>query len=295
MKIPVKRLHNDFSLPVYGFGANKIGISMARDRISEDNADINIIKKAIESGITHFDTAESYVEGFSEIIIGRAIKGYKREDLLIATKISPLNLSYRKLTNAVKGSLKRLDTDYIDLYMIHFPNENISIAETMEAMDHLIEDNIIRYIGVSNFSLEQFKEAQKHTVNKIVVNQVPYSLINRKFGQNGFIDYAKENDVMVSCWWPLEYGRLTNRGIDILDRMCVKYDKTPSQIAINWLISQKNIVTMSGTRNIDHLKENLGSLGWHLEIGDINLLDKDFPIKENTSIAEDHWMRVLGS
>lgn len=284
MKIPIKTINNDFSLPVYGFGAN---------RSSGSDSDVDVIRKTIEYGITHFDTAESYAGGSSEITIGKAIKGYKREDLIIATKVSPVNLKYNELLKAARNSLKRLDTDYIDLYMIHFPNENTPISETMKAMDQLLEDNIIRYIGVSNFNIEQFKEAQKYSENKIVINQVPYSLINRKFQLNGFLDYANKNDIMVSCWWPLEYGRLAYKGIGLLDKVCTKYNKTPAQVAINWLISQKNMVTMAGTQNIDHLKENLGSFGWHLEKEDIDLLNKSFPIKENTSIAEDYWNSVL--
>ena len=289
MYIPIKTLNKGFSLPVYGFGAVRSGKS------NSDNININTIRKAIESGVTHFDTAESYVEGSSERIIGKAIKGYKREDLIIATKVSPFNLKFDKLIDAARGSLKRLDTDYIDLYMIHFPNKSITISETMEAMVQLLEDNIIRYIGVSNFNIEQFEKAQKQITNKIVINQIPYSLINRKFQLNGFIDYAIKNDIMVSCWWPLENGRLANKSIDLLKRVCSKYNKTPSQVAINWLISQKNLVTISGTQNIGHLKENLGSFGWNLEKEDINLLNKDFPIKENTSIAEDYWLSVLES
>jgi diketogulonate reductase-like aldo/keto reductase len=136
-------------------------------------------------------------------------------------------------------------------------------------------------------------EAQSNCENTIVLNQVPFSLINRRFQDNGFIDYAMANDIMVCCWWPLESGRLTDRGIGILDRMCDKYDRTPSQIALNWLISQKSIAAISVTRDMEHLEESLGSLGWQLDEEDIRLLDRDFPIKENSSIAEDSWSRVL--
>jgi aryl-alcohol dehydrogenase-like predicted oxidoreductase len=244
-------------------------------------------------GITHIDTAETYAQGYSEILVGRAIKGYDRSKLVIATKVSPVNLHYNDVIIAARGSLKRLDTDYLDLYMIHYPNFKIPIAETMEAMDYLVEEGLVKYIGVSNFNLWQFKEAQRYTKNKIICNQIPYSLINRKFQANGFIDYAKKNEVMIIAWRPIEGGMLSKKGIELLDKMCLSYKKTPSQIAINWLIIQKNVVTIPGSRKIEHLKENLDSVEWQLTPEDMKILDDDFPQKDFTSIADYYWHEIL--
>ena len=293
MEIPVKKLKSGFKLPIFGFGAYRIGGILVHDPGIDDEKEISVIKEALNLGITHIDTAEMYAQGYSEILVGRAIKGYERSKLVIATKVSPMNLNYDNVISAAKGSLDRLGTSYLDLYMIHYPNFKIPISETMEAMDYLVEEGLIRYIGVSNFSLQQFKEAERYTKNKIICNQIPYSLIKRKFQADGFIDYAKENDVMIIAWRPIEGGVLSKKGIELLDKICLSYKKTPSQIAINWLISQKNVVTIPGSRKLEHLKENLGSVGWQLTPEDIKMLDDDFPQKDFSSIADDYWNEVL--
>jgi diketogulonate reductase-like aldo/keto reductase len=293
MKIPVKKLKNGFEIPVFGIGAYRMGGDTTHDTSNDDQRDISAIKKAIDMGITHIDTAEMYGGGHSEKIVGKAIKGYDRSSLIIATKVSPMSLHYGDVIAAAKNSLKRLDTDYIDLYLIHYPNFKIPIKETMETMDYLLEKNIIRYIGVSNFNIEQFKKAQSCTRNKIVVNQIPYSLKNRMAQKDGFLNYAQTHDVMVAAWRPIEGGMLSKNKVHIVDNICKKYNKTPIQIAINWLISQDNVVTIPGSRNIKHLEENLGSLGWQLNQEDFRMLDEKFPEKEYFSLADDYWLKQL--
>ena len=293
MKIPVKKLKNGFEIPVFGIGAYRMGGDTTHDTSNDDQRDISAIKKAIDMGITHIDTAEMYGGGHSEKIVGKAIKGYDRSSLIIATKVSPMSLHYGDVIAAAKNSLKRLDTDYIDLYLIHYPNFKIPIKETMETMDYLLEKNIIRYIGVSNFNIEQFKKAQSCTRNKIVVNQIPYSLKNRMAQKNGFLNYAQTHDVMVAAWRPIEGGMLSKNKVHIVDNICKKYNKTLSQVAINWLISQDNVVTIPGSRNIKHLEENLGSLGWQLNQEDFRMLDEKFPEKEYFSLADDYWLKQL--
>ena len=291
MKIPVKKLKNGFEVPVLGIGAYRMGGSTIHDINNDDQRDISTIKKAIDMGITHIDTAEMYGGGHNERIVGEAIKGYDRSSLVIATKVSPMSLHYGDVIAAAKNSLKRLGTDYIDIYLIHYPNFKIPIRETMEAMDYLLEKNIIKYIGVSNFNMEQFKKAQSCTRNKIVVNQIPYSLKNRMAQKDGFLNYAQTHDVMVAAWRPIEGGMLSKNKVRIVDDICKKYNKTPSQVAINWLISQDNVVTIPGSRNIKHLEENLGALGWQLSQEDFRMLDEKFPEKEYSSLADDYWLK----
>ncbi len=293
MKIPVKKLKNGFEVPVLGIGAYRMGGSTIHDINNDDQRDISTIKKAIDMGITHIDTAEMYGGGHNERIVGEAIKGYDRSSLVIATKVSPMSLHYGDVIAAAKNSLKRLGTDYIDIYLIHYPNFKIPIRETMEAMDYLLEKNIIKYIGVSNFNMEQFKKAQSCTRNKIVVNQIPYSLKNRMAQKDGFLNYAQTHDVMVAAWRPIEGGMLSKNKVRIVDDICKKYNKTPSQVAINWLISQDNVVTIPGSRNIKHLEENLGALGWQLSQEDFRMLDEKFPEKEYSSLADDYWLKQL--
>jgi len=277
MQIKTKKLKNGFELPVFGFGTWAVGGRETRDPHNDDKADINAIKTAIELGITHIDTAEMYAAGHAEELVAEAIKGFDRSNLIIVTKVLPEHLHYNDLINSAMKSLKRLGTDYIDIYLIHSPNPSIDIKETMEAMDHLVEKGHIRNIGVSNFDVGEFIVAQENTSNKIVCNQVYYNLMHRESVEDGSLQYAQKNDVMIVAWRPVEKGLFSRSKFDILEKLKEKYGKTGSQIAINWLISQENVVTISKTRNIDHLKENLGALDWKMESSDIDLLTKHFP------------------
>lgn len=290
MIIPSKKLKCGFELPVFGFGTWQMGGRETRDPNNDDKADIFAIKSAIEIGLTHIDTAAWYAEGHTEKLVGEAIKGFDRSKLIITTKVAPMNLHYNDVINSAKESLKRLGTDYIDVYVIHNPNPYISIKETMEAFDYLVEKQYINYIGLSNFNISQFKEAQRYSSNKIVCNHLHYNLKHRGPLLDGTIKYCQDNDVMIVAWRPVQKGVFTKEKIDILENLCRKYGKTVNQIAINWLICQENVVTISKTRNIDHLKENLGAIGWSLEKEDVKLLMDNFPgiveTVENITLAK---------
>src|SRR4030042_6492221 len=171
MHIEKKKLKSGFELPVFGFGTWAVGGRETRDPRNDDKADVHAIKTAIELGITHIDTAEMYAAGHAEELVGEAIKSFDRSKLMIVSKVLPEHLRYDDLINSAMKSLKRLKTDYIDIYLIHSPNPSIDIRETMDAMDHLVEKGYTRNIGVSNFNVEEFIEAQENTANKIVCNQ----------------------------------------------------------------------------------------------------------------------------
>lgn len=281
MKIPTKKLKNGFELPVLGLGTWRIGGERERNTLN-DEKDIQAIKDAINLGLKHIDTAELYGAGHSEELIAEAIKDFDRKEIFITSKVHPKNLRYNDLINAAKKSLERLKTGYIDLYLVHSANPNIPIQETMQAMDFLVEKGLVKHIGVSNFSVEQLKEAQKYAKNKIVVNQIEYSLIVRNTGkitekmESEIIPFCQKNDILIVAWRPLMKGLLTKPGYELLDEMSKKYKKTQAQIALNWLISKKNIVTIVKSSNLEHLKSNLGAIGWNLEKEDLEKLDKGF-------------------
>ncbi|MCK5474330.1 MAG: aldo/keto reductase [Candidatus Aenigmarchaeota archaeon] len=278
-----KRLDNGFSIPALGLGTWLLGGGIEAD-YSKDEKNINAIKEAIKLGYLHIDTAESYGCGHTEELVGLAIKDFNRPDLFITTKVTDIHLRYNKLINSAKASLKRLQTDYIDLYFIHAPNPDIPIKETMEAMDYLVEQKIVKFIGVSNFTVEalkEAKEAQKHSDNKIVANQIEYNLLTRNKGRYGnnhsmesaTIPYCQENDIIIIAERPLERGILL-KPHPVMDKLAEKYNKTKAQIALNWLISKENIATTPMSTNVEHLKENLGAIGWNLSNEDMKLLDE---------------------
>lgn len=278
-----KNLTPDTKIPALGLGTWSIGGGRMRDT-SHDKEYIQAIKTAVELGISHIDTAEMYGKGHAEEVVGEAIKDFNRENLFITTKVLPEHLSYDDVIAAARRSLQRLKTRYIDLYLIHIPNPQIPLQETMKAFDFLHDKELIKFIGVSNFTVKQLQEAQKCTQNPIVTNQIEYSLLVRNRGneylsdmESTVIPYCREKDIIVTAYRPLARGKLTQSGFKVLDQVAEKYNKTRAQIAINWLISKENIIAIAKTTNIQHLKENLGALGWRLAQEDVHRLDNQFP------------------
>ncbi|SRR5260221_8061901 len=282
MTIPVKRLLNGFEMPIFGLGTWQMGGRKNHNLQNNDEADILAIRQAIKEGITHIDSAESYANGYTEELVGRAIQGYARSSLFIASKVKPENLHYNDVLTAAMKSLKRLQVEYLDLYYIHQPNPEIDIKETMQAMDYLKAQGYIKNIAVSNFTQSRLEEAQAATQNTIVANQLHFNLIYREPERKGLVEYCQSHDIMLVAWRPLQKG-LILQGNTLLQDICTKYDKTPSQIAINWLISQKNVVTLSKMGSQEHLEENLGALGWEMTKDDREKLDKEFPGQQDIS------------
>ncbi len=278
MKIPTKKLNNGFELPVYGMGLARVGGAYERDT-SQDEEWLKAIQDATDNGVTHFDTAEAYGAGHSEELLGQAIKSTDRKKLTIASKVSAWNQSYDGVRKSCEESLKRLDTDYIDLYMLHaFPEKGKPITEAMRAMTELVDQGLIKHIGVSNLTVPRFKAAQDATPHKIVCNQLHYNVQFREAEHRGILEYSQANDVFVVAWKPIQRGELPKA--NILEKMAQKYGKTWRQVAINWLVSQEHVVTISKTTAVSHLQENLGALDWTMETEDIERIRKEFPGQE---------------
>ncbi len=276
-------INNNVQFPLLGIGTWKIGGRLERSS-AHDKEEIEAIKNAIQLGMIHIDTAELYGNGHAEELVAAAIKLSKiaRKKLFITSKVMSQHLHHNDVISACKKSLDRLQTDYIDLYLIHFPNQDISIIETMHAMDELVDQNLVRFIGVSNFSVADLKEAQKFSKHKIVANQIEYSLIARDAGlytknmESEIIPYCQQHGVLVISWRTLAYGLLAKHGrFPVLDQIAEKYKKTHGQIALNWCIS-KNIAVIPKATSLAHIEENLGALGWRLSEKDIDALEVGF-------------------
>lgn len=273
MQIPTKKLINGFSIPVFGIGTWEMGGRYQHNLRNDDAKDIASIEAALDLGVTHIDTAEMYAKGYSERLVAKAISGYDRSKLFLVSKVWPEWVKSRgDVIKACHKSLKRLETSYLDLYLIHYDELPMPLQEFMSAMDELVGEGSIRNIGVSNFSKERQAEAQSYTKNKIVTNQVHYNLLVREAEESGLLAYCQTNDILLTAWRPVEKGMLTKADTGTMQKLCGKYSKTPAQIAINWLISQANVVTIAKSSNIDHLKENLGGVGWQMDPEDIERL-----------------------
>ncbi len=272
-----KILKNGFSIAELGMGTWPMGGYRVHNENNDDQKNIDAIRYAIEQGVTHFDTAEMYASGYAEEILGRVICESNRSDLFIASKASRTSLDEDgDIVGACKKSLARVGIEYFDLYYLHWRNLEADIEKQMKQMEQLYDEGFIKNIGVSNFSTESLKEAQLKCKYPIVTNQVHYNLIYREPEKVNLLKYCQENDVMLIAWRPIELGKLSNTGNPLMLDMADKYKKTHAQIAINWLVSQKNVVTLFGSSNKEHITENLGGVGWDMNNEDIKNMQKNY-------------------
>lgn len=259
----------DLSIPVLGMGTWGNGFRPG----ASFSKSVEALKKGLDLGMTLIDTSESYGSGFSEKVVGQAIKG-RRESVFIATKVSTNNFSYDNVLKAANKSLARLETDVIDLYQIHFHDSSVPVKETIKAMEHLVNTGKIRSIGVSNFSVEQTREAQNAlSKNELASNQMEYSILNRKI-EFDVLPYCQQQKITLIAYTPLASGNILKARIsERLNEIGNRIRKTPIQVALNWLLSKPGVITIPKAAQIDHIEENAGAVGWTLSNQDINLLN----------------------
>jgi len=255
-----------------------IGGELTRDD-SKAKEQFEAISLGVELGMTLLDTAEVYGGGLSEEIVGKVAKG-KRDSIFISTKFSPENSTYHEVIKAADRSLLRLKTDYIDLYQPHWPNPNVPIEETIKALKELQDKGKILNIGVSNFSLKEMIKAQTYLPNQnFFSNQVEYNLFDR-YIENEILPYCKENSSYIMAYSPLNKGRSSKIDIkaEILATIARKYERTSSQVALNWLISQGSVIVIPKSTNLMHIKENAAANNFRLGAEDVKILSKVFSV-----------------
>ena len=236
--------------------------------------DVTALQKGLAEGATFIDTAEIYG---TEEIVGKAVRGI-REQVFLATKVAPRHFRRGDLIAAAESSLRRLNTEYIDLYQLHWPNSRVPIEESVGALEDLVDSGKIRFIGVSNFSLEELRAAQAATTrHKIVSNQVRYSLIDRTV-ERELLRYCEQNNITVIAYSPLGTSFQQIRACDpnaVLAEVAVKAHKTEAQVALNWLIAKNNVVAIPQSSHASHVVENCGASGWRLSHSEYDRLEEE--------------------
>ena len=250
-----------------GFGSHE---SFDSDNVQER---VTALRCGIDAGLTFIDTAELYGGGFAEEIVGNVIAGI-RDKIFLGSKFNPKKQEVGSVINSLENSLRRLKTDYIDLYQIHWPNPSIPIDTIMQSLDKLISTGKIRFVGVSNFSLSDFKSAQAFLNRKIVSNQIEYNLLDRS-PEGIFLAYCISQKVTLLAYSPLNQGRLffDSEQEAVLSSLAQKYEKTIAQIVLRWLIEHTPVVAVTKTRNIEHIKENAASAEFDMEAEDLALIN----------------------
>jgi len=257
-------------VPVLGQGTWGLGGGMRPDP-SRDEIARQAIRDAIEFGYTHIDTAEMYGDGHTEELVGDVIADYRRQDLFITSKVWRITNDPDQTRQALHGSLARLNTDYLDLYLIHRPNMGAPLEAAFEALNEAVEGGIVRHIGVSNFNLEQLKRAQAVADTPIVTNQVPYNLKRRTYVVNGVLEYCQDYDILLTAYSPIDRGHLIDD--PTLNWIAGRYNATPAQIALNWLVRQPYVIAIPMSTQRAHLEENLGALELELSEEDVERLN----------------------
>jgi diketogulonate reductase-like aldo/keto reductase len=237
------------------------------------------LRRGIELGAFLIDTAEMYR---TEDVVGQAVKGI-RDQVFIATKVSGSHLRHDDVLRAADASLHELETNSIDLYQVHWPNSSVPIKETMQAMATLVDRKQVKYIGVSNFSARELREAQAALRNyPIVSNQVLYNLNNREI-ERELLPYCQKHNVTIIAYTPLDDGRLVvksrwrrSQGMNVLAEIAAQTHKTLAQVALNWCLSRSNVIAIPKSDSVARTEENCRASGWRLTPAQVTRLDEAF-------------------
>ena len=314
------------------FGAMTFGqgilVGELKTNIDQDTAD-QMVAMSLDTGINFFDTADMYTGGESEIMLGKALKG-KRHDAVIATKcgfrsgdaITSCGLSYRYILAAVEASLKRLNTDYIDLYLLHIPDPITPLDETARALDDIVKKGQVRYVGFCNYPAWQAQKLldiqEAYGLARFVTSQMYYSLLGRDL-EHEFSSFLLDNGLGLMVWSPLASGFLTGKYtsenpapegsrrskfdfppvdrdtgyavVKKLGEIGEKMGATIPQVAIAWVLSKPFVSSaIIGANNIRQLEDNLGAADLKLEQEDIDIFDDLSAIP----IPYPQWMQPMG-
>ncbi len=322
-------------VPELCFGAGTFGAGdeffKAWGETTQDEAR-KLIDICMEAGVNFFDTADIYSNGASETMLGKALSHLKREDILISTKATfrfgsgpnDVGSSRYHLTQALEGSLKRLNIDYVDVYHLHAFDATTPVEETLNTLDKFVREGKVRYIACSNFSgwhlMKSLSVSERYGWARYVGHQVYYSLVGRDYEWE-LMPLAVDQGLGALVWSPLGWGRLTGkirRGqplpetsrlktqsvvdagprpneeylykvVDALDEVAKETGKSIPQIALNWLLRRPTISTLIiGARNEEQLRANLASTGWKLTPEQIATLDE----ASKTDLAYPYWHQV---
>lgn len=234
------------NIPVLGLGTWQ---STGQDCVA-------VVKKALEMGYEHIDTAQAYG---NEKEVGQGIKqsGVARDKFFLTTKIFPDDMKFQpeKLVEAAKRSLEDLDTDYVDLLLLHWPDDRVPLSETIPALCELQKQGLTRHIGVSNFNIADIIEAEKYADVPIVVNQVEFHPFIK---QNTLQTFLNNHHILLEAYSPLARGDVFDN--DIIKEIADKHNVTPAQISLAWILSDKHRVAIPKTSNPDHLQGNLDAI-----------------------------------
>lgn len=278
---------NNTPISAIGFGT---GFHLPKNENGSSLEDT--IRTSLDNGVNFIDTAPVYGDGMSEIMLGEILQKVDRNKVFLASKVSPKDTSYLGTIKSAEDSLRRLKTDVIDLFQVHWPNPNVPLEETMRGMEKLIEQGKIKHIGVSNFLMSEVKAAMNGlSNNKLSTIQTEYNLFERSV-ENDVIPFCDKNDILLIAYSPLAQGNLVNGKDqrDLLLKISNKYEKTTGQVVLNWLCYREQVIVIPNTSKKHRALENSKSLDFELSENDYNLMSS--VMKTPTSLIDPKQIRV---
>ncbi len=255
-------------LPALGMGTWMMGEVPSRRR-----AEVAALRLGLDLGLSLVDTAEMYADGRAEEIVGEAMAG-RRDEVFLVSKVLPHNASLEGTLAAARRSLRRLGTDHLDLYLLHWPGPH-PLEQTLEAFQRLRRDGLIRHYGLSNFDADEMAAAAALPGGEgIAANQILYNLERRGPEQRLIPDCAARG-VAVMAYSPLEQGRLPRTGA--LDEVARRHGVTPAQAALAWVLRLEGVVAIPKAADPQHVRDNAAAAGLRLDAADLARLDAAFP------------------
>lgn len=261
-------------MPQLGMGTWNMGEN-PKTRFEE----IRALRHGIQEGMTLLDTAEMYGEGLSEELISEVLKGLRREDLFLVSKFYPHHGKKEALKRSCKNSLKRLGTAYLDLYLLHWRG-SVPLAETVEGLEELKAEGLIRNWGVSNFDVEDLEELlQVPQGENCRVNQVLYHLGSRGI-ERDLLPYAQAQGILTMAYCPMAHDAASRKritGSPLVKEMARRLEKTPEQLMLAFLLAQKNLCVIPKASTLEHVNQNAQMLSFTLSMEDLAALSAAFP------------------
>jgi diketogulonate reductase-like aldo/keto reductase len=237
------------------------------------------LRRGVELGMVHIDTAEMYGDGGSERLVGEAIRGLPREQLFLVSKVLPSNATYDGTIRACEAALRRMQVDYLDCYLLHWRG-SVPLRETMRALERLVADGKIRALGVSNFEVDDLEEAAAALESEpIACNQVLYHLGERTV-ETHELPYCREHGIAVVAYTPFGRGDWADHaGAHVLERVGRKHGATPRQVILAFLTRDRDVFAIPKAATVAHVEENAGAGDLRLDDEDVAAIDAAFPVK----------------
>ena len=267
------KLSSGHSMPLLGLGTWQLTGDTCTDAV----------RKALKMGYRHIDTAEIY-GNHREVAAG--IRDFDREKIFLTSKVWSSDLAEDSVVAACRRALSQLDTDYLDLYLIHWPNEKFPIEDTMAGMKKLVDEGLVRSLGISNFTPGQTEEAIEASDVPIVTNQVEF---HPYLFQKEMLSFCEKNKMIVTAYCPVARGEVMDDAV--LGEIAERHGKTPAQVSLRWLV-QQGVAVIPKSTSEKHLKENMDIFGWKLSSEDMKSIGS---IKKEKRLVTMRFSRAVST